>query len=457
MSLAKDRLDELYARGFGEADSEVCIEHILDPALKNALLAQVSERQCGYCERNAADHEPPFAVRMEDLVTQVVNAIRRHYGDANNEGVPWDNEDGYIGANTYDIDDVVYEVCSGAFSDDTSDELVQAVISAIGWDTTWTDTGLLSLDLLGHHWGTFSKIIKTTTRFMIRPGEDYDAGLISVRLGSSTRRERSSTTRERRSSPPHQLGSFLEYLLHYVDGEMNLLDDLPAGTEFYRGRLMDRPDKVKPTVQSLRPAPPDKASANRMSPAGISMFYASADPQTAIAEIASHGPEPYALIGTFRSTRPLKLLDLTRRPSVPSYFDEARYTEFSMARFLDSFVQAITAPVIPDGRQHVEYTPTQVLTEYLRWVPNTVIDGIALPSAQSPTGAKTYVLFFNGEDCATAEERAAAQVEPRGTLLDFDLPDVQPTFTLARGDIHVWEVQRTYTGRPYEPFGPRQT
>jgi hypothetical protein len=57
--------------------------------------------------------------------------------------------------------------------------------------------------------------------------------------------------------------------------------------------------------------------------------------------------------------------------------------------------------VIPDGRQHIEYTPTQVLTEYLRWMPENRIDGIALPSAQ--TGEKTHVLFFDSKAFADAD------------------------------------------------------
>lgn len=71
------------------------------------------------------------------------------------------------------------------------------------------------------------------------------------------------------------------------------------------------------------------------------MFYASADPQTAIAEIAGHGPQPYALVGAFRSTARLRLLDLTRKPTIPSYFDKVRHAELGLARFLRSFVHWI--------------------------------------------------------------------------------------------------------------------
>lgn len=78
-----------------------------------------------------------------------------------------------------------------------------------------------------------------------------------------------------------------------------------------------------------------------------------------------------------------------------------------MLMFLDGFVKNITHPVTPDGRQHVEYTPTQVLTEYLRWASPHPFDGIALPSAQA--GEKTYV-FFRGPEgiIADGSERSDA-------------------------------------------------
>jgi RES domain len=73
--------------------------------------------------------------------------------------------------------------------------------------------------------------------------------------------------------------------------------------------------------------------------------------------------------------------------------------------------------VIPDGRQHIEYTPTQVLTEYLRWMPENRIDGIARPSAQ--TGEKTHVLFFDSKAFADADR------DPPGRPASFR-PSRQP-------------------------------
>jgi hypothetical protein len=438
MGYWKNRVLELEARGFGDVQGSVCGDHLADRALADSLKDHMTERACNFCERTTGQSGAPFAVSLEDLLTTVIEAVRRHYGDADDEGVPWDNEDGYVGAPTYDIPEVIGDVCDGAFDDEFSDAITDAVVAAIGWDKTWTDAGAYSLDSLDWQWESYVETVKSSSRFVVTSGDSDRDNILLTPKNLAARDGRGAT-------PPSQLASFLSSLLHYVDGSLNLVEGIEPGTTFYRGRLMPRPDSLSHSVEDLRPAPPDKATANRMSPAGIPMFYGSADPQTAIAEIAGHGPEPYALVGAFRTTRPLSVLDLTRPPALPSVFDANRHPEFGIARFLKSFVSAITRPIIADGRQHVEYTPTQVLTEYLRWVPKTAIDGIALPSAQ--TGAKTYVLFFKASDCA---ESIGPREVSHGVFADFR--DPEPAFVLRTEDINVYQVRRTYEGVPYEPW-----
>ncbi|WP_208600804.1 RES domain-containing protein, partial [Mycobacterium malmoense] len=113
----------------------------------------------------------------------------------------------------------------------------------------------------------------------------------------------------------------------------------------------------------------------------------------------------------------------------------------SSLRVLSSFVRYIAAPVIPDGRQHVEYAPTQLLTEYLRWVPEPKLDGIALPSAQ--TENCTYVLFFSRSDCATVGDPA----------VDNDVEDpfdgdvgTEPALVLDPEAVITYRVERQYSG-----------
>jgi RES domain/HEPN/RES N-terminal domain 1 len=413
------------ADDFADAEGAVCLAHILDPALASKMHTLATERACIVCDRKASIAEPAFAVPFANVLGEIGAVLHRHFASVDDEAVPFDSEDWcYAGADTYQTNEVVANICYGAFRDDVSGELIEKVVGEFPADITWTDTrGADSPDGLDWEWEYFAETVQSRSRFIFVAGGD---------LADHSR-------------APTESAAFLGRLAAYVDGELGLIDDLEAGAVFYRGRLMDAPQALKPECAMLQPAPPAIAAANRMSPAGIQMFYASADAQTAIAEIAGHGPEPYALMGAFRSTRGLRVLDLTRKAAFPSLFEEARHAELGLAGFLRSFVDRITQPVIPDGRQHIEYTPTQVLTEYLRWMPRNPIDGIALPSAQ--TGQKTYVLFFDSKAFADVDWESSGRLP--ASLAVGRRVDWSPDFTLAKDDIHVYEVRRRYEGVPH--------
>lgn len=132
----------------------------------------------------------------------------------------------------------------------------------------------------------------------------------------------------------------------------------------------------------------------------------------------------------------LRILDLTTSPAPISPFCLEQRQHARMGRFLASFVHYITSPVIPDDRVHVEYAPTQLLTEYLRWVLNPKLDGIALPSAQ--TGKCTYVLFFSRSDCATLGDPIAEDY--------FGIPSVEPALVLDPEAVTTYQVERQFSG-----------
>src|SRR5260370_26960079 len=105
-----------------------------------------------------------------------------------------------------------------------------------------------------------------------------------------------------------------------------------------------------------------------MSAAGISVFYGSLDPATAKAEIVvNHDPTDQRVItmATWINTRPVTVLDLVNVPPLPEFFASDRYDREPLI-FLREFVPTITQPVQHDGREPIEYVPTQILTEYFR-------------------------------------------------------------------------------------------
>jgi hypothetical protein len=414
VGFAKNRQAELEQRGFGEIEGNLCLDHITDSCLTRRLEQFVTEHDCVVCERTAqATTNAPFAVPLEELMQAVSEAVHHFYADATSV-LPRDSEDGsYIGPQI-DTWEVVSSLADGAFDDQHSDEIIELIIAAIGYEVTWTswfaDAGVEGLD---YAWDQFMNIAMHQSRMVVGFGSPAD--------------------------PPAKLATFLNSVLLYVKSELGLVKQVPVETEFYRGRLCENATDIKPHSDDLGPAPSSKAkAANRMSPAGVALFYASGDPQTALAEIAGHGVEPLAVIGKFTNTRELRILDLTTAPKAISPFCLEKRDHARMGRFLSSFVSYITAPVIPDDRQHVEYAPTQLLTEYLRWVSEPKLDGIALPSAQ--TKRRTYVLFFGRSDCATLGDPANEDVSD-----PFDL-DAEPVLVLDPEAVSTYLVQRQYSG-----------
>jgi hypothetical protein len=64
--------------------------------------------------------------------------------------------------------------------------------------------------------------------------------------------------------------------------------------------------------------------------------------------------------------------------------------------FLEKFVEAISQPVEKDGCEHIDYVPSQVVSEYFALIFQVSrgkhLDGIVYPSAVRP-GGRNLVLF----------------------------------------------------------------
>ena len=107
------------------------------------------------------------------------------------------------------------------------------------------------------------------------------------------------------------------------------------GVIFFRVRVDDA-SKSHATAADLGPPPREKATrANRMSPAGIVMFYGAFDRKTAIWETWDFKQTVW--IAQFRSLRALRLLDLSQLPGIPSIYDQDHREEIAELAFLHDF------------------------------------------------------------------------------------------------------------------------
>jgi len=77
-----------------------------------------------------------------------------------------------------------------------------------------------------------------------------------------------------------------------------------------------------------------------------------------------------------------------------------RKQEREQALFLSGFVRSITQPVTKDGREHIDYVPSQVVCEYLAQVAfledQQPLNGVIFPSSVQGGGIN-LVIFPSGK------------------------------------------------------------
>jgi hypothetical protein len=383
VGFVKSQAAEDATRGNGSSEKSVCPEHVDDAVLKRLIGEYATEDSCSYCDRGTTDGDA-IAASFDDFMSLFMVGIHHRYARADDEAVLLE-EGEYVGATTYASEEVADDTLYAALSeypDAAQDELL-ADIQAVMVPDTWVRLNWQwpsDEDRLSYGWDAFKELVKHQTRFLFIRWPKRD---------------------------PYDLGEMSP--LEFFESLVKLLNDLPeviidVDTPLYRGRMYpEEPDLKKSDVKALGPAPISKAGANRMSPAGISMFYGATDIETAVAEIGAHSSYSWAVVGEFKTTAGLRVVDLSNLPDLPSIFDsdeqsKVRYDELS---FLRNFVEDLTLPIVLDGREHIDYVPTQVFTEYLRYSFPVPLDGLLYPSAQGP--GRNVVLFCGPDACAAPD------------------------------------------------------
>jgi hypothetical protein len=94
-----------------------------------------------------------------------------------------------------------------------------------------------------------------------------------------------------------------------------------------------------------------------------------------------------AICGVFKPTRNLRVIDLSKNFDIPSLFDEHKRERRSDIKFLIDFISEFTKPIDRTDRAHVDYVPTQIVTEFIRYIfkteDNVSVDGVIYPSSKN--------------------------------------------------------------------------
>lgn len=323
---------------------------------------------------------------LDDLAEYLRDCLHQEY-DYAVDNLPHD-EGSYWGAH-WDTWDLLVDELELELPRDDDSSLLKELSESIS-DQLWCKADPFRLDsreVARFSWDAFCDITKHHRRFFFA---DYDPNPDS-------------------GSDPEEVyhpSEVLRLIFEYAQ-QAGLVKQTGTGKHLFRARWEGTGHRLESAAE-LGPPPSDRATqSNRMSPPGIVMLYACDDEETALRETATR-PGRFA-VGKFKVLRPMVLLDLTDIPTVPSLFECCCDNSLFLLRkaliFLRYVADQISRPIERDDRVHVDYVPTQVVTEYVRsqltWE-NKRVDGIKYPSAVH-RGHASYVLFATPVNVIPAE------------------------------------------------------
>jgi hypothetical protein len=393
MGFVKEQMLHQQERRAGPIDGFVCDRCFEDEAIAVFVRENATAETCTYCGRSASE---PIAADADSVVDLIMEGIQTEWVDPVEELAYESAEGGYQGQQI-DFDEVLEAV-----GNPISTYAFQEVLTSATCDYTFAwckrDYAALHVDeALAHGWSDLVAKVKYVSRFffLLSEPEHLDPG------------QRDSAL------------AILEDIARFADSA-GLICPLSDGATFWRTRRHG-PDRRYEEAGELGTArPEDCLTSNRMSPAGIPAFYGAEDLDTALAEVRACADDgrPCWSAGRFSVTDECLVFDLVDLPSPPSIFDSSQRHLRRPLMFLADFAEQVSKPLIDRGREHIDYVPTQVVSEFLRLAFRSQrgsLQGVRYSSSQRPGGV-CVALFVPHERCVS---------RPIGNGLELVLEDTE--------------------------------
>lgn len=361
---------ELEARNISNVpDKNLCIKHIDDNSIKAFIRKNYTSGYCDYCGKQLK------VVSLDSLLESMMLGISNFYEDAVNFMSYDGRKGGYLG-DTFDSNDLIQERI-GLETDPF--ELTEDIVNSID-DIAWSQPDMYhdtERDELMYQWSFFKNLIKHKSRYLFQQNE------------SSNKSKNAFTILK-------EVGK--------ITKSLNLIKKIEKGTIIYRCRQHHSSEVVDKKERLVAPPEKNAIYPNRFSPSGISMLYSAFDPKTAFLETISRENEEKdsVTISKFKLKKEIYVVDFNKLPQIPSVFDFKKVKTHYLIRFLYDLVRDFTQEIEKDGKEHIEYVPTQVVTEYFRYPFNKnrqhSIEGIVYPSSKNKSKSSS-VIFWNNEEC----------------------------------------------------------
>ncbi len=349
-----------------QTDGEmVCASHTKSDYINHWIRTQGEKVNCTYCNklRNC--------IELSDLLDLIVVGIDCLFEDpANSRYLNKDSEYGFDG-NVFDFYELWHEDRLGL--EINNDKLFEDAFKYFNCDQLFVDKDEFGseLEYFEDVWAHFTSIVKYKARYVFHREEEFQ--------------------NHQFTDPVTILFSIEKSIKNF-----NLFKTIPANSILYRCRQHEK-NAVKNGADMASP-PSDCQKVNgRMSPAGISMFYCSQKKALTIQEVVrkSRKDKPYYSTAIFRNNKSLNLVDLSIIPEIPSIYDSDKNHTIAKLLFLKGFSNDISKS-INDSDEIIEYIPTQIVTEYIKYNKELKADGIIYNSSKNDK-MKNIVLFFDHE------------------------------------------------------------
>lgn len=380
---------EKWARGYNPPDHGqkfLCASHFENIYLQRHVEGKGHLGICSYCKKRKT------VMDMADFIEYTGNRITSYIGPIEDECMPlansyldkddrdedipgWTSRYPFLAPEEAEYYEDTQEVMEAYDLVTDNDDLNEDIAKCFNVDQ-WIRKDPTAMPLheeLHSAWRKFSDIVKTKLRYSFFRSQEYSNGRGEFIAPSS---------------------DIIGETAHMV---RSLEDRIDVGTLLYRGRPEDKQAPFE-DFTSLTAPPVEAAKENRMSPYGISMFYASYDKGTPSKEIKHYleGKDTRIYLGEFEVTKTLKVINLCNTPQ-PDFW-MGKEGDWQIFAFLRAFHGEISKPVGTNDPK-LEYIPSQVFCEYLRHIQKaedgSSYDGIVYSSAM--TSAKNVVLFYDNK------------------------------------------------------------
>ncbi len=319
MSGVVEEAERFWASGINSVeDKYLCANHFNDQYVRKYIRANSELGYCDYCEKKKN------VISLEDFMFYFMGIVTHFYTDAAEFMSYNSGEGGYLGT-TYDS----YEIFEEFYPGINNDELEQDIRNSIA-DKAWASPDQYyetDGEIMMYNWNYFKNIVKHKARYLFYNSRTFQDDIYKFHAHSILKQVSKGVKK------------------------LKLLTVLPANTSLYRCRQHD--DKTTIKYASEMAAPPTEYALypNRMSPAGISMFYGAFELKIAKLEVIDSCATKMNCLTSviFSNKEPLFLIDFTKVPPV-NLFDQKQLKDHYLITFLHDFIKDLSQPIQHDIR-----------------------------------------------------------------------------------------------------------